>query len=32
MSLTFGYDLKDGDKIFELPVQINELLSPLVIP
>jgi hypothetical protein len=32
MSLTFGYDLKDGDKIFEPPVQINELLSPLVLP
>jgi len=32
MSLTYGYDLKDGDKIFEAPVQTNELLSPLVLP
>jgi hypothetical protein len=32
MSLTYGYDLKDGDKILEAPVQANELLSPLVAP
>ena len=32
MSLTFGYDLKDGDKILEAPVQIGELLSPLMLP
>ena len=32
MSLTYGYDLKDGDKILEAPVQSNELLSPLVLP
>ncbi|KAF8498600.1 cytochrome P450 [Russula emetica] len=32
MSLTYGYDLKDGDKILEAPVQANELLSPLILP
>ncbi|KAF8498603.1 cytochrome P450 [Russula emetica] len=32
MSLTYGYDLRDGDKILEAPVQANELLSPLVLP
>ena len=32
MSLTFGYDLKDGDKILEAPVQTGELMSPLVLP
>jgi hypothetical protein len=32
MSVTYGYDLKDGDKILEAPVQSNELLSPLVLP
>ena len=32
MSLTYGYDLKDGDKILEAPVQMNELLSPLMLP
>ena len=32
MSLTYGYDLKGGDKILDAPVQANELLSPLVLP
>jgi hypothetical protein len=32
MSLIYGYDLKDGDKILEAPVQTNELMSPLVLP
>jgi hypothetical protein len=32
MSLTYGYDLKDGDKILEAPVQTNEFLSPLLVP
>ena len=32
MSLTYGYDLKDGDEILEAPVQTNELLSPLLLP
>ena len=29
MSLTFGYDLKDGDKILEAPKQLNILLRGL---
>jgi hypothetical protein len=32
MSLTYGYDLKDGDKILEAPVQMAELFSPLLLP
>ena len=32
MSLTYGYDLKDGDKIMEAPVQTIALLSPLMLP
>ena len=28
MSLTYGYDLKDGDKILEASVQADKLLSP----
>jgi hypothetical protein len=32
MSFTYGYDLKDGDKILEAPVQAGELLSPLILP
>ena len=32
MSVTYGYDLKDGDKILEAPVQTGELLSPLLLP
>jgi hypothetical protein len=32
MSVTYGYDLKDGDKILEAVAQTSELLSPLVLP
>jgi hypothetical protein len=32
MSVTYGYDLKEGDKILEAPVQTAELLSPLMLP
>ncbi|KAF8483917.1 cytochrome P450 [Russula ochroleuca] len=32
MSLTYGYDLKDGDKILEAPVQVTKIMSPLVLP
>jgi hypothetical protein len=32
MSLTYGYDLKDGDKILEALVQLSEIMSPLVLP
>ena len=29
MSLTFGYDLKDGDKILEAPQQFNSIMRGL---
>jgi hypothetical protein len=32
MSLTYGYDLKDGDKILEAPTGAAENLSPLLLP
>jgi hypothetical protein len=32
MSLTYGYDLKDDDKILEAPVQVTKILSPLFLP
>ena len=32
MSLTYGYDLKDGDNMLEAPVRTGEILSPLVLP
>jgi hypothetical protein len=32
MSLTYGYDLKDGDKILEAPTRAAEKLSPLLLP
>jgi hypothetical protein len=32
MSLTYGYDLKDGDKISEALVQTDELLAPFFRP
>ncbi|KAF8504866.1 cytochrome P450 [Russula emetica] len=32
MSLTFGYDLKDGDKILEAPNQLAIILRPLAVP
>jgi hypothetical protein len=32
MSLTYGYDLKDGDNMLEAPVQVAKLLSPLSRP
>ena len=32
MSLTYGYDLKDGDKILEAPAGAAEKLSPLLLP
>lgn len=30
MSLTYGYNLKDGDKILEAPKQLNILLRGLI--
>ena len=32
MSFTYGYDLKDDDKILEALVQADELFSPVVLP
>jgi hypothetical protein len=32
MLLTYGYDLKDGDKIVEAPVQVAEILEPFLKP
>ena len=32
MSITFGYDLKEGDKIVEAPDQITYLTRPFAIP
>jgi hypothetical protein len=32
MSFTYGYDLKDGDKMLQPSIQVGELLSPLIIP
>ncbi len=32
MSLTYGYDLTDGDKMLEAPHQTTRLMAPLVLP
>jgi hypothetical protein len=32
MSLTYGYDLKDGDKILEAPQQVTNIMSQLLLP
>jgi hypothetical protein len=32
MSLTYGYDLKDGDKILDAPAGAADILSPLLLP
>ena len=32
MSLTFGYDLKDGDKLIEASNQFAGIMRPLVVP
>ena len=32
MSLTFGYDLKDGDIMLEAPVQATKIMLPLILP
>jgi hypothetical protein len=32
MSLTYGYDLKAGDKMLEVPIQIIKLVAPLILP
>jgi hypothetical protein len=32
MSLTYGYDLKEGDEMIAAPVQAAEMLVPLILP
>ena len=32
MSLAYGYDLKDGDKMLEAPVEASKIMTPLVVP
>ena len=32
MSLAYGYDLKDDDKILEAPNKLSSILRPLVMP
>ncbi len=32
MSLTYGYDLKEGDDMMAVPVQAIELMAPLLLP
>jgi hypothetical protein len=32
MSLTYGYDLKEGDEMIASPVQAFEMLIPLIMP
>lgn len=32
MSLTYGYDLKEGDNIIAAPVQATEMMSRAILP
>jgi hypothetical protein len=32
MSLTYGYDLKDGDDFMKVPIQTTELMSRVMLP
>ena len=32
MSLVYGYDLKENDKMVEAPVQLTNILSRLILP
>jgi hypothetical protein len=32
MSIVYGYDLKENDKIVEAPVQLGNILARLVLP
>ena len=32
MSLAYGYDLKEGDDMIAAPVQLTEMMSPLMLP
>jgi hypothetical protein len=32
MSLTYGYDLNDGDELMAAPIQATELMSRVILP
>ena len=32
MSLTYGYDLNDGDELMVAPIQASEMVSRLMLP
>jgi hypothetical protein len=32
MSLTYGYDLKEGDEMIAAPVQVTKVMVPLFLP
>lgn len=32
MSLTYGYDLNDGDELLAAPIQSTELMSRVILP
>jgi hypothetical protein len=32
MSLTYGYDLNDGDELMAAPIEVTETMSRLLIP
>jgi hypothetical protein len=32
MSITFGYDLKKGDRMVEAPHQVIQLMGPFTVP
>ena len=32
MSLTYGYDLNDGDELMAAPIQATEMMSRIVLP
>ena len=32
MSLTYGYDLNDGDELMAAPIQATEMMSRVVLP
>ena len=32
MSIVYGYDLKENDKIIEAPVELSNILARLVLP
>ena len=32
MSITYGYDLNDGDELMAAPIQANEIVSRVILP